>query len=169
MIYNQLHGVYKIPDTDKRKGSDYIKDFYDWDRTSPAAHFTNAELGIDAQGSTEGWNDLWAGYYAYADPQKALDEIWTMNGHVQGESDAHIYHHIKSMIDRGTPDLSYTCDSALGSVFVKNNTPTYIVYNPDSTAKNVTFTSSTGAKKTVSATPNAMTIVEGNDKLNYRT
>lgn len=135
-------------------GADYVKKFYNYDKTSELAK--NPQSG--EIGSTGGWNDMWASYYALADPEAAMNDVWTKKVVNDGESKAHTYHYIQSLIDYGTPDISFTSDSTFSSVFKKNGEYTYAVYNPDNTTKNVTFRDSTGKAIQVKATPNGMTL-----------
>ncbi len=140
-------------------GAEYIKKFYNHDKT-----FAEAKGG-----STTGWNDMWASYYALADPQEAMNSIWTKEVINDGESQAHTYHYIRSMMDYGTPDLSFQSDSPLASVFQKDGKYTYAVYNPDNVTKTVNFTGSNGEKVQVKASPNAMSLMNSEDlnKVSY--
>lgn len=134
-------------------GTDYIQKFYDYDRTSSVAD----------GGSVNLWNDMWASYYALKDPETAMNSIWTRTQVNDGESRAHTYHYIQSMIDYGTPDLSYKSDSAMSSVFTKNGVQTFAVYNTESTIKTVTFTDALGNETQVKAMPNKMTLFSSED------
>ncbi len=134
-------------------GADYIKEFYNHDKNSSVAE----------GGSTGEWNDMWAAYYALADPETAMNSVWTKTAVNDGDSIPHTYHYIQSMIDYGTPDLTFTADSTLSTVFNKDGKYTYAVYNPTSNAQTVKFTSSTGETVSVVASPNEMTLFDSED------
>ncbi len=134
-------------------GSDYIKKYYNADQT-----YENA-----SGGSVSIWNDMWAEYYALADPATAMNSVWTKENVNDGDSYAHTYHFIESLINYGTPDLSFKCSSAMGTVFNNNGEYTYAVYNPTSSTQTVTFTAENGTQTTIKAVPNEMTLVNSND------
>lgn len=134
-------------------GKDYIKNFYNYDKNSTPAQ----------GGSTSAWNDMWAAYYALADPEYAMNTVWTKQAVNDGESQAHTYHYIQSMINYGTPDLSFKSTSTLGTVFNKDGKYTFAVYNPTSSMETVTFTNNSGYSATIKASPNAMTLVDSSD------
>ncbi len=152
----QSWSFYFLKDAKNITGANYIRKYFNADQTSVAAN----------GGSTQAWNDMWAAYYALVDPSYAMNTLWTKNTINDGESQAHTYHFIQAMIDYGTPDVSYKCSSVLGNVFVKNGTPTYVVANPSSSNKTVTFTAKNGSTKTVTATARATTVVTGNNSVN---
>ena len=137
----------------KITGKDYIKKYYNADKT-----YKNAKGG-----STEHWNDMWAEYYAIADPDYAMNTVWTKNAINDGESQAHTYHFIRALQDYGTPDLTFKSNSPTASVFNKNGAYTYVAYNASNTAKTVTFTSKSGKTVSIKASPNTMTTVNGNE------
>lgn len=134
-------------------GKDYIKEFYNYDKNSEFAK----------GGSVGEWNDMWAAYYALADPEYAMNTVWTKQAVNDGETQAHTYHYIKSLMEYGTPDLSFKSTSAMGSVFNKNGKYTFAVYNPTSSMQSVKFTNDSGYTATVKASPNAMTLVNSDD------
>ncbi|MEI3323686.1 MAG: glycosyl hydrolase [Eubacterium sp.] len=137
----------------KITGKDYIKKYYNADKT-----YKNAKGG-----STEHWNDMWAEYYAIADPDYAMNTVWTKNAINDGESQAHTYHFIRALQDYGTPDLTFKSNSPTASVFNKNGAYTYVAYNASNTAKTVTFTSKSGKTVSIKASPNTMTTVNENE------
>ena len=137
----------------KITGKDYIKKYYNADKT-----YKNAKGG-----STEHWNDMWAEYYAIADPYYAMNTVWTKNAINDGESQAHTYHFIRALQDYGTPDLTFKSNSPTASVFNKNGVYTYVAYNASNTAKTVTFTSKSGQTVSIKASPNTMTTVNANE------
>ena len=137
----------------KITGKDYIKKYYNADKT-----YKNAKGG-----STEHWNDMWAEYYAIADPDYAMNTVWTKNAINDGESQAHTYHFIRALQDYGTPDLTFKSNSPTASVFNKNGVYTYVAYNASNTAKTVTFTSKSGQTVSIKASPNTMTTVNANE------
>ncbi|MCT7398112.1 glycosyl hydrolase [Eubacterium sp. LFL-14] len=137
----------------KITGKDYIKKYYNADKT-----YKNAKGG-----STEHWNDMWAEYYAIADPDYAMNTVWTKNAINDGESQAHTYHFIRALQDYGTPDLTFKSNSPTASVFNKNGAYTYVAYNASNTAKTVTFTSKSGQTVSIKASPNTMTTVNANE------
>ena len=152
----QSWSFYFLKDGQNITGANYMKKFMHADQTSVGA----------CGGSTQSWNDMWAAYYALVDPEYAMNTLWTKQSINDGESQAHTYHYIQSLRDYGTPDVTYRCNSTLGSVFVKNGVPTYVVSNPSTTNKSVTFTAANGSTKTVTATARATTIVTGNTTVN---
>ena len=137
----------------KITGKDYIKKYYNADKTYKKAN----------GGSTEGWNDMWAEYYAIADPDYAMNTVWTKNAINDGESQAHTYHFIRALQDYGTPDLTFKSNSPTASVFNKNGVYTYVAYNASNTAKTVTFTSESGKTVSIKAASNTMTTVNENE------
>ena len=137
----------------KITGKDYIKKYCNADKT-----YKNAKGG-----STEHWNDMWAEYYAIADPDYAMNTVWTKNAINDGESQAHTYHFIRALQDYGTPDLTFKSNSPTASVFNKNGVYTYVAYNASNTAKTVTFTSKSGQTVSIKASPNTMTTVNANE------
>ncbi|WP_347995589.1 glycosyl hydrolase [uncultured Eubacterium sp.] len=137
----------------KITGKDYIKKYYNADKT-----YKNAKGG-----STEHWNDMWAEYYAIADPDYAMNTVWTKNAINDGESQAHTYHFIRALQDYGTPDLTFKSNSPTASVFNKNGVYTYVAYNASNTAKTVTFTSESGKTVSIKAASNTMTTVNENE------
>lgn len=151
----QSWSFYLLSDGENITGSDYIKKYYNADKT-----YANANGG-----STGKWNDMWASYYALADPDEAMSTVWSKEAINDGESQAHTYHYIKALQDYGTPDLSFTSSSATGSVFKKNDIYTFAVYNPSSTTETVTFSNKSGYTASVKAAPNTMTLVNS-DELN---
>ena len=137
----------------KITGKDYIKKYYNADKTYKKSK----------GGSTEHWNDMWAEYYAIADPDYAMNTVWTKNAINDGESQAHTYHFIRALQDYGTPDLTFKSNSPTASVFNKNGVYTYVAYNASNTAKTVTFTSKSGQTVSIKASPNTMTTVNANE------
>lgn len=149
----QSWSFYLANDANNISGSDYIKKYYNADKTFEQAN----------GGSTSLWNDMWASYYALADPDEAMNTIWTKEAVNDGESQAHTYHYIRALQDYGVPDLSFTSSSAMGTVFKKNDVYTYSVYNPSGSTEVVNFTGDDGKTISVNAVPNAMTIVNSED------
>ena len=149
----QSWSFYLANDAETISGKEYIKKYYNADKT----------YSYSDGGSTTEWNDMWASYYALADPQTAMDSVWTKKAINDGESQAHTYHYIQSMIDYGTPNLSFTSDCSTASVFEKNGVYTYAVYNMDSEIKTVTFTDDNGNSVFVKAAPNTMTLMSSED------
>lgn len=140
-------------------GEDYIQKFIDYDMNGANSN----------GGSVNLWNDMWAQYYALKDPSYAMNTLWKKDSVNDGESKAHTYHYIQSLVDYGTPDLSFTASSPMTSVFKKNGKYTYAVYNSTNTIENVTFTSTSGSKVKVKAKPNGLTLFNSDDigKLSY--
>lgn len=134
-------------------GEDYIKKVYDYDKNG----------SLSQGGSVNLWNDMWASYYALADPETAMNSIWTRENINDGESQAHTYHYIQSLIDYGTPDLSFTSNDPMTSVFEKNGKYTYAVYNSSNATKTVTFKDASGKAVNVKAEPNGMTLFNSDD------
>ena len=136
-------------------GKDYIKKYYNADKNYSYAK----------GGSTSKWNDMWAEYYAIADPDYAMNTVWSKGAINDGESQAHTYHFIRSLQDYGAPDLTFRSNSPTASVFSKDGKYTFAVYNSENSAKLVTFTKEDGYTTTVKAAPNSMTVVNS-DELN---
>lgn len=134
-------------------GKDYIKKFYNYDTTSSLA----------SGGSVNLWNDMWSQYYALADPETAMNSIWTKDKINDGESRAHTYHYIQSLIDYGTPNLDFTSNDPMTSVFEKNGKYTFAVYNSSDVTKTVTFKDKSGNATTVKAPANQMTLFSSDD------
>ncbi|MCR5836405.1 MAG: InlB B-repeat-containing protein, partial [Lachnospiraceae bacterium] len=134
-------------------GTDYIRDYINYNNTSPLAE----------GGSVNEWNDIWSEYYALVDPDDAMNSMWTHVYEEQGESAAHTYHFIRTLQNYGTPDLSFTSNTPMSAVFNKNGVYTYVVYNPGTTVNTVVFNSTNGTVATVKAAPKTMTVVNSND------
>lgn len=149
----QSWSFYLASDGENISGSDYIKKYYDADKTYAEAK----------GGSTSLWNDMWASYYALADPDAAMNTVWSKENINDGESQAHTYHFIKALQNYGTPDLSFTSSCSTASVFKKNGVYTFAVYNPSSSTKTVTFSNSEGYTASVKAAPNTMTLVNSDE------
>ncbi len=94
--------------------------------------------------------DLLAEFYAMADPQAAMEK-WSIEdipgyGTVieAGESRAHTYGFIRSMIEYGTPNFNVTGSTAMSMVFEKEDgTRTYVAQNFSDQEKNVYFSDGT--------------------------
>lgn len=149
----QSWSFYLASDGKNISGSDYIKKYYNADKT-----YANANGG-----STSLWNDMWAAYYALADPNEAMNTVWSKENINDGESQAHTYHYIKALQNYGTPDLSFTSNSSTSSVFKNNGGYTFAVYNPSNSTETVTFTNTEGYSASVKAAPNTMTIVNSDE------
>lgn len=149
----QSWSFYLASDGNNISGSDYIKKYYNADK-----NYSEAQGG-----STSEWNDMWASYYALADPDAAMNTVWSKETINDGESQAHTYHFIKALQNYGTPDLSFTSDSSMASVFQKNGIYTFAVYNPSNSTETVTFSNTAGYKASVKAAPNTMTLVNSDE------
>ncbi|MBE5958014.1 MAG: hypothetical protein E7254_04015 [Lachnospiraceae bacterium] len=132
-------------------GANYVKDYYDYNYAS------------DDHGSIYKWNDIWAEYYAFYDPNAAMNTVWTHQSADSGESPAHTYHFIRTFQNYGTPDVSFTSNTPMSAVFKKGNVYTYVVYNAGNNVSNVVFNSTNGTIATVKAAPKSMTVVNSND------
>ncbi len=108
--------------------------------------------------SQNGWNtltsrythhDLLAEFYALADPEAAMGKwsIGDVDGQTvieTGESRAHTYGFIQSMIEYGTPDFEVTGSTAMSMVFKdKNGNRTYVAQNFTDQEQNVYFSDGT--------------------------
>ena len=99
------------------------------------------------------WNELYSANIAMYDPD-AADKYFNPDCEAEaGDSKAHAWHVIKAMQKNGTPDLTITGNMPLTQVFEKNGLVTYTVYNPEDTAKTVTFSDGTS----FTAEPNILT------------
>lgn len=89
---------------------------------------------IHAAGRGSSWQDLFAQYLAFADPEEALTLPYAMATLEAGNSRANLYHHVHSLASIGNLDTSITCNQPTAAVFVKANRRTYSFYNPGSEA-----------------------------------
>ena len=94
-------------------------------------------------------HDLLAEFYALADPETAMGK-WSINdvgGQTiieAGESRAHTYGYIQSMIEFGTPNYNVTGSSVYSMVFEKEDgTRTYVAQNYSNAEENVYFSDGT--------------------------
>lgn len=79
-------------------------------------------------------HDLLAEFYALANPEAAMERwIGTIDDEPplieRGESRAHTYGYIQSMVEFGTPDYSITGSTPLSMAFTKDGTTTYVAQN----------------------------------------
>ncbi len=92
--------------------------------------------------------DILAEYYALYDPQAAMD-MWSIddiNGkqYIEfGDSRAHTYGYIQSMIEYGTPNMDITGSTPFSMVFEKDGVKTYVAYNASNEDETVYFTDGT--------------------------
>lgn len=130
---------------------DYVKLNYD------NAYANAAAAGADMSA----WIDIYMQYYAFVDPDAALEKFNSAvaegYGVEGGETKAHTYHFIQSLKTHGVPDTSITSNCALSGVFYDeaNDVYTYAVYNANAEERSVTFSDG----KTIKAAPRTMTVV----------
>ncbi len=91
------------------------------------------------EGNTGGWSDLFYEYLAFSDAATALQKYNAGTGIEPGNSQALCYHVISSLNAVGKLDTEVTADIPTFAVFDKPSVRTYNAYNPDATAKTVTF------------------------------
>ena len=136
----QIHGINLLPIT---TASNYLA-------TDPA--FVNRNLaalvpemaiyaarGKHAQ-PDDIWQDIFAEYQAYSNPQAALAR-WDRWGSFElGDTRSHALHLMAWMQEHGTPDLSVTADTTLYSVFkLPNGQKTHLAFNASKTPITVHF------------------------------
>lgn len=92
--------------------------------------------------------DILAEYYALYDPAAAMNQ-WSIENinnkqYIEfGDSRAHTYGYIQSMIEYGTPNLEITGSSPFSMVFEKDGVRTYTAYNASNEAERVYFSDDT--------------------------
>ena len=86
------------------------------------------------------WQDIFAEYQAYVDPQAGLAR-WDRWGSFElGDTRSHALHLMQWLQEHGTPDLSVTADTPLFSVFrLANGQKTHLAYNASSSPLRVHF------------------------------
>jgi|WetSurMetagenome_2_1015567.scaffolds.fasta_scaffold00017_68 endoglucanase Acf2 len=111
------------------------------------------------QGRTGTWDDVAWGALSFGDPAAALQKFGTFGNYAafDGESKAHIYHMVMNLNALGTVDTIVRADVPTYAVFDKGTVRTFVAYNPDDTARIVTFTDGT----TVTVQPHAMSTATG--------
>lgn len=87
-----------------------------------------ARIHVAGRGSS--WQDLFAQYLAFADPEAALALPYATTTIEAGNSRANLYHHLHSLANVGHIDTSITCNQPTAAVFIKANRRTYSFYNP---------------------------------------
>jgi endoglucanase Acf2 len=88
------------------------------------------------------WQDIFAKYLALADPTAAL-AAWNRWGAVElGDTRTHTLHHLLSLAEMGTPDLSVQANTPLYQVFKRaDGRRTYLAFNAGKTPITVRFSS----------------------------
>jgi endoglucanase Acf2 len=131
-----------------------VKANYDdiWERW-PIYLDKTAQFGWNGNKNPDMWQDILCQYYALYDPATALNKWKDLNagqlpaekavdpgiGIEFGESRAKTYQFMKGLDTYGLPDFSVRGSYVFSYVFNKNGVKTYVVYNPTSAAKAVTF------------------------------
>jgi endoglucanase Acf2 len=111
------------------------------------------------QGKTGNWDDVAWGALAFGDPAAALTRFGNFGGYAafDGESKAHIYHMVMNLSALGQLNTYVHADVPTFSVFDKGTVRTFVAYNPDDTARTVTFSDGTVFK----VQPHAMSTSTG--------
>lgn len=132
---NMIHGINFLPIT---SGSVYLGRRPDYLQRNHHFMFTNP-------GNHTDWMEIHMGVMALYDSQKAIDTFNTVTNYTRegGDSQAHVYYWIHNMHVLGKLDTSITANTPLYNVFVKNNTRTYIAYNPSTTLQTIRFSDGT--------------------------
>jgi endoglucanase Acf2 len=97
----------------------------------------------DAAGYNGNWDDLFNEFLVFADPAKAMQRSnnGTRSGNMWGSNTyAYYYLHMNSVNTIGRLNIDVGADVPTYAVFDKSSLRTYTAYNPDDTARTVTFT-----------------------------
>jgi endoglucanase Acf2 len=98
---------------------------------------------FDAEGYNGNWDDQFNEMLVFADPVKAMQRSsnGTHSGNMYGANTyAYYYLHMNSVNAAGGLNVNVGADVPMYAVFDKNLIRTYTAYNPDDTARIVTFT-----------------------------
>jgi endoglucanase Acf2 len=145
----QIQGINLLPITPSSTylalGKPYLQRFFDGLQASRKAY--------DASGMSDGtpadiWQDVFASFRALSDPTEAL-RGWNPRGAVElGETRTRTFHWLHSLSALGAVDLSVRADTALYTVFRRDDgVRTYLAHNPGRAPRTVRFTD--GATLTV--------------------
>ncbi len=102
------------------------------------------------------WPDIALAYLALADPEEAL-ALWT--GEIRpefGETRARVRHWLGSLAEHGLPRQEITANAPQYAVLEQGGVRTYLVYNPSSDVRRVSFTDGT----VLDAAPGELTVKE---------
>jgi hypothetical protein len=137
----QIHGINLLPIT---TASNYLAADPEFVNRNLAALGPEmkvyADRGKHAQ-PDDIWQDIFAQYQAYVNPQDALSH-WDRWGSFElGDTRSHALHLMAWLQEHGTPDLSVTADTTLFSVFkLPNGEKTHLAYNATNAPVTVHFT-----------------------------
>jgi hypothetical protein len=98
---------------------------------------------FDTEGYNGNWDDQMNELLVFADPAKAMQRSnnGTRSGNMYGANTyAYYYLHMNSVNAAGRLNVNVGADVPMYAVFDKNTIRTYTAYNPDDTARTVTFT-----------------------------
>jgi hypothetical protein len=98
---------------------------------------------FDTEGYNGNWDDQMNEMLVFSDPVKAMQRSnnGTRSGNMYGANTyAYYYLHMNSVNAAGRLNVNVGADVPMYAVFDKNTIRTYTAYNPDDTARTVTFT-----------------------------
>lgn len=128
---NHVHGISFLP---LNSGSTYMG----W---NPKNILANIDYMYKNKGATGTWDDVIWGTMALGDPAAADARFGNYQnyGKFDGESKAHIYHHVKNLVAMGIVNPRVWANTPSYAVFDKAQTRTYVAYNATDAAITVTF------------------------------
>lgn len=138
-----IHGINYLP-------FDGHSLYLGWDTDAAGRNYD--ELVAENGAAFDYWPDIVWNYRAFSDPQDAADMFDARANSYSpefGETKAHTYHWIRSLLELGSPVRNVTADHPLAHVFDDGSERTYVAYNSGDAATTVTF--SDGTTLTVSA------------------
>ena len=134
----EIHGINFLP---VHAGSLYLGHY-------PEALAENLNHLRAQAGQLVEWRDIIWSALAFVEPSETLNSFLQQRPVPEGgESRAHTYHWLSSLAELGTPRPDVVADSGSFAVFEKDETRTYLAYNADDSAREVTF--SDGFRMTV--------------------
>ncbi|WP_128895307.1 glycosyl hydrolase [Longirhabdus pacifica] len=141
----QIHGINWLPIT---SGSLYLTHYPDYAQKNYAGL-------VDSNGGTnwDAWSDLIWMYRAISNPTDAKNQFDAGIASLtpeEGNSKANTYHWITNLTEMGNVDTSITADYPIATVFNKQGSKTYVVYNMTNQTRSVEFSDG----KVVQAQPN---------------
>jgi endoglucanase Acf2 len=102
------------------------------------------------------WPDIVLAYLALAEPEQAL-ALWSEQIRPEfGETRARVRHWLGSLAEYGLPRQEITADTPQYAVLEQGGVRTYLVYNPSSGVRRVSFSDGT----TIDAAPGELTVKE---------
>jgi Glycosyl hydrolase family 81 C-terminal domain len=101
--------------------------------------YITANFAAGYQNGATDWSSLYDEYLAFANPDQAVANYGSGIPVEEGETQAHVYYHLKSLQAAGQLSIKVTANIPSFAVFDKGMVRTYTAYNPDAATVKVTF------------------------------